>query len=1104
MRILFHQHLFDESPREYNVDGNTWGEIVQKIGVKGHLIIYDWGTRLEYPACHDEKPKGNTARLIRVPENKRFWTGFAGVATVIAGIFLWATPVGMPLIVGGLAVFASSFIKEQEQKDTGQYKDGYTIYSGNNPNAIGRTPPVVIGKHKVIPPVVGTGVSRIQDGPRHTAASSILSGVSQYDDLGGFDSQQYIKFMYCLGYQSDDCLVKDIKIGGNLFCSNKEGVRNGPLVIDGNFRGSAELKQDGFLPSKYLTCVKETSINSEIKKMSDDYSKAFFTTQPRTVAIGLSVYMNGFYRQKDDGGITWTAATFIVYYRAAGASNWIELGRQTMTGNQNKLWRKHFQYNIPDAALSNNPNGIWEVLVVRSPTMSDDSKYVNRMYIGYIQSITNEPPLTGKLAKKLVYLCCEFQATEANTGAIQNLTAVVQNAIPVWNGQDWNTSAFTSNPAAWYRWVMKSPCLPRQADDSRFAMTDIETLYEWCEENKRTCNATLSAPIQVRDLMNNILSTCQASFYLKNGLYSYSHDRKRQNPVALITPKNSSDFKIRKDFAEEIDAMEITFNDEQSDYEPVSEIILPYGATEYSNPSKLELFGTTNYSQAVQIARYLMACNIQRPETYTFKIGIEQYSIPRGERVIIQQDILSVGIASGRIEELATDGVHGIIIIDETVEGQTDDGQYAIKIFRQDGVIMTLPVINQPQASNQLLVELEFDLDLIKPGDLYAYGPADLEVLDCVVKDKVISEDGDCEMTLIPYDINIFDATNRPVPAYNPKIYGTGLSWSPAADLTPPFIETIQSPHQGNIFYDFAAYSYDEGGFFFNRGTLRELSKVEKPSNVFDYSEETTARGLLTCWATPNGNLTTPVSFFVDNLFWKSTSISFMSKGFTLSVDKKVFMSYNDVESKNHFSVYSQDGKMYVESQGVVIDASAIDWVNPHHIVITRNWDTFGINIYQDSVLVISDKFSISQGIFGTEDGANVIGSEDGTALLADENSSLLRSALNRNILFYMFGDDTGIGFTDCTVGDIHIFDWELEQEDIENLYVNGILLLAVDKLSRYLGEFMGVPPLARIGDSFKWINATTDEFQNGQIYWLTPSGWALLKGNAEAATLGV
>lgn len=1181
MRVLFHQHLFDENPKEYEVEATTFGEILQKTGIKGHVVIYDWGDRLEYPACHDLQPKAKTIRIIRVPENQNTMK-IGGAVGLVAGVIL--SFVGMPvlgvaLISAGVSMLSAGFIKPDvpSTPNLPEYVDGYSLYGGSNPSAIGKTPPVVIGKYKLLPPVVGTGITRIEPGKiNYMRVGSVLN------DGGGFGAKQHVKFMYCLGYITDDTLVTDIKLGGSLFCSNKEGIRNGQLVVDGNFAGTAELRQDGTLPEMYQQSIKETQLNSEIKYMSEDYAKTFFVTQPNTVGINITLYASGFYKQNDDGSISWTSVGFAVYYRAAGEENWNTLGSAVVSGNRNMLWRKEFSYEIPEQAISNNPSGIWEVLVCKTSGESG-SKYVNRIILNSIQSITTEIPVSGKIAGKLTYLCCEFQASENNVQAVKNLTCVVQNAIPVWNGENWNTKAFTSNPAAWYRWVLKSPALSKNAPDNR--ITDLETLYEWCETEGRSVNAVISSPIQIRDLLNNILSTSQASFTLKNGLYSYSHDKTRVNPVALITPKNSSEFSITKNFAETVDALDVTFNDEASDWEEITETILPYGATEYSHASQIKLWGTTNYDQAVWIARYLMACNLQRSESYKLKIGIEHYSIPRGERIIIQQDVLSVGVCSGRIISVDDSADPAILTIDETVEPQGEDS-FGVKVFMQDGTIRTINVIANTVPSNTLKIA-QADADGILAGDLYAYGPSGMEVLDCVVQDKILDENGGCELTLIPYDESIFEATDKPVPAYNPKIYGAGMSWNLSSEEQPEAIDTIQTPHQGNVYYDFAEYTHENNNnTFVNRGTLRELSVVAKPVNVFDYADETDEkRGLNVCWATPNSNLLSPVSFFVDNAFWKSTTITFMSKGFTLSQNKKVFMSYNDVESQNEFSVYSQDGKMFVESQGVAIDISVIDWVNPHHIIITRSWDTFEINVYEDSVLKVTGSFVKPTSLISTESteiqtaygwyGYNSPGyvlytltpdvsvgmqvyrlennelvefstiqmlrpeyngfyinstgsywsdymyernssydinlgeapalltTEDNKNIISNEGAGVLRSALNRNILFYLFGDSNGLGLTECTIGDLHIYDWELADDYIENLYTNGILLLSVDKLSRYLGEFMGVPPFVRLGDSFKWINTTNDTFQQGKIYWLTPSGWALLNGNAEAATQG-
>ena len=359
MRVLFHQHLFDDSPKEYTVEGNTFGEIIEKTGIKGHVIIYDWGDRLEYPDCHDLQPKSQTIRIIRIPENKKALP-VIGIVGVVAGAvlsFFGMPMIGAALVMAGTSMLSASFIKAPKvanMQDLPEYVDGYTLYDGNNPSAIGHTPPVVIGEHKILPPVVGTAISRIQPGSitygrMRTSSGSGLPSIlgKQIDDSGGFSSTQHVKFMYCLGYITGDTLVTDIKLGGNLFCSNREGIRNGSLVIDGNFRGTAELKQNGTLPSMYQTSIKETQLNSEIKVRSEEYDKAFFTTQPNTIGINIGIYLNGFYKQNDDGSIGWADAGFTVLYRAAGTTNWNTLGGTTIYGNRNQLWRNPYHYDIP-------------------------------------------------------------------------------------------------------------------------------------------------------------------------------------------------------------------------------------------------------------------------------------------------------------------------------------------------------------------------------------------------------------------------------------------------------------------------------------------------------------------------------------------------------------------------------------------------------------------------------------------------------------------------------------------------------------------------------------------------------------------------------------
>ena len=72
---------------------------------------------------------------------------------------------------------------------------------------------------------------------------------------------------------------------------------------------------------------------------------------------------------------------------------------------------------------------------------------------------------------------------------------------------------------------------------------------------------------------------------------------------------------------------------------------------------------------------------------------------------------------------------------------------FGVKVFMQDGTIRTINVIAQETASNTLKIA-QTDAEGILAGDLYAYGPTGMEVLDCVVQDKILDENGGCELTL--------------------------------------------------------------------------------------------------------------------------------------------------------------------------------------------------------------------------------------------------------------------------------------------------------------------------------------------------------------------
>lgn len=317
----------------------------------------------------------------------------------------------------------------------------------------------------------------------------------------------------------------------------------------------------------------------------------------------------------------------------------------------------------------------------------------------------------------------------------------------------------------------------------------------------------------------------QRVFYIRSGLYSLIHDIEKPNPIALLTPKNSRGFGASKSFAKLPKGLEITYNDRRNNYVPNNDIAVLHGESIDAGVGdiveKLSMWGVSGYEQVIKLGRYLLASARNRPERYSVTVSIEHFGLPVGERVLLQHDVLMVGLAGGFIK--AVDVKKKTIQIDEVLHVRVST-KYAVEAFKQDGSIIFLPVksvktfkeIGLEPSSEQSLersserglaskdteeganlaelaklaetettaetekngeetiadtFEVEGDLSDVSVGDIYAFGVSDKVVEDCLIEGKVINQSPSlsAELSLIPYAPKVFEAPNKPVPAYNPK-----------------------------------------------------------------------------------------------------------------------------------------------------------------------------------------------------------------------------------------------------------------------------------------------------------------------------------------------
>lgn len=1069
MKVLFYEHIAAETYQEYEVNSKTYREIIEEIGVTGCFSIVCADEVFYYPDCADQKPTADIIHVKRVPKGGKVGSIITNTLMVVGGVFAilsggaWIA-LGVGMLASGLAGIASSVMTPNmpQLKEQEAIKEAYGLSGSKNKESLGSTYPVVFGRHRITPPLIG----------RYYTSLSNNSG----------SGDQYLTFLLCAGYK--DLKLTDFKIGMNELHKNSEGILNGLITkVSGTYNAKIEIRQDGTYPSLYPHKVYEEQLNAELKYFDSDAAiKEVRTTIKNTTAIAVMVMFQGLFSVNKKGQNDWASAAVALKWRKKGTLNWSGSLYQTYSSNKNEMLRFMLEHTFTPQEIASNPGGEWEVILYRTSPASTSSSVVNKGYWGNFQCKTNVPPVLKKELDKMCVVAIQVVANQQTNGVLDQINCLAESVLPVWNGRNWSTKQVTSNPAAHYLSVLKGNYLTRQVKDSRIDYPAFQDLYEWCDKNDYQCNGVISNPETVFNVLNKILSTCRAKFYLKNGLYSLVHDVEKPYPMALLSPKNSSGFQSSKTFPDVIDAIDARFNDEISDFKATNEVIRPYGVSEKATETKqsLSLWGVTQYKQVVQLARYMLACNELRPESCSLTVSLEHFSIPVGSRVLLQHDVLLVGQLSGSIV-----GVEGRqITLDEVVQVQPS-GNYCLRVFKKNGDIILIPVESPINPSNTLKALVDVD---ISESDIYAFGLMGKETQDCLVSGKEVNENFSAKLTLIPYAPDVFFAAEKEIPPYDPKVtiprpYDLSFIGEQIEES-----EGIKMQDDGSIYLDLAAYackSDDRGSYVYNQGALASLGNAYYTD--IEFSEDFVHEEKVYWAHLKNGNM----SFQVDNLLWTDTSISFWIKDMIASENRQMIFDYHDDVNNNVLQMYVQNNCVFVVTQNCV-ESIELDLIHATHVCLVRSFKTMQTHLYINGKQQLSFDFdTLIYNLIGEVD-FNLI-SEQGENLTSEE-CILKKSALNRNEKVYFFSDKKGENAASFSLREVHLYGRSLNQKDIESLFESGILIEKMDTLNRFLGRFSEIPTNAKNGDSFYYEGLTNEYFMNGSVYLFTIGGWILME----------
>lgn len=521
--------------------------------------------------------------------------------------------------------------------------------------------PLVLGKHRIVPDLAG----------------------QPYTLFEGQD--QYLLQSFHFGLQAD-LQLSDFKIGETLL-SDYQGVTV--------YHAGA----DGQLPAEFGNV--DTESGREVAQVDGWISR---TTSADCVGIGVDVQGIAYYA-RDDGGVDSQSIGYELQYRAVGAANWSNFGAGNflLAGDAVNVVRISHFLQVG--------RGQYEIRIRKISADVDSTRQKSQLALAQLRSHQYDgADYTGQRRVGI-----KIKASSQLNGALDELSAVAQIAVPVWTGSAWVTQV-SQNPAWLLLYFLRGGFINgRRAwgaglPDSRIDIASIKQFAAWCDRKALTCSLVLDRAASIKSVAEQLARCGRAQLTWQSGRYGVVWDDDSLPYVATFGPANivAGSFRVSYANGQMADEVIINFANAAKNWEADSVRKVVPGVINPGNPVTLDFVGCTSADPAGREANLLAAAQQLLRRKISWETDQEGLVASKGDVVMISHDMVSWS-HSGRL----LDGSRGALVLDKPVP-LSAAGYVGIRF--PDGRYYTYRV--QPGAGESSTLQLR---DLIPAAD--GYGP---------------------------------------------------------------------------------------------------------------------------------------------------------------------------------------------------------------------------------------------------------------------------------------------------------------------------------------------------------------------------------------------
>lgn len=523
---------------------------------------------------------------------------------------------------------------------------------------------------------------------------NVTDGYYSIDGVDGINS--YYNAVFSAGYGSQK--ITQLLLGNENICHDEDGISGvknfdaDSLYYDANNTNVVEVRQ----PGEAITIaegnqkVSSTVAMTELKhEFGQDAEPVIVQAAENAMKIQVCI-MFSCLRQYDSSAETWQERTAIVrpYWSNDGGTTWNQF---YFAGTTDNTFVKNSNRNIRFVATkqftaAESFGKSISIKVVKETPKAESGSQEDCQLLWYqtfqydalkssSSSLVACTPLEAELYNKVTRIAYRVVADNNTQDILEELHAMSEGYARVWDGTSWSVNKTTTrNPASWLLEVLTSDIhLPSQFDSTEIDLHSLGALYEYCEDNGFYCDSILTQSEKKLDIIQKILSLCNASMIRnQEGLLEVVIDKEETNPVALLNAENIVSFSFSKSLQKKTDGTKVTYTNRNSWAVDTFYSMLDGGSYDYTSDTvdTLALDYVTEYEHAYKMAQRKLRQRQLQPREVKADVGSEGDWYPLYSTILLQLPHLLQGLASSVIKNITTNNSGEItqIVISDAVE----------------------------------------------------------------------------------------------------------------------------------------------------------------------------------------------------------------------------------------------------------------------------------------------------------------------------------------------------------------------------------------------------------------------------------------------------